>query len=111
MIRRVRRTSITSISGVVFISTITSPSPLALPTFIDMVRYLLKRSVAAGVEHMRFGDEADLLDASLLARQNDAAHRFEPHILVTSDMHFWEALVPGDGILERRNETFPQLRL
>ena len=44
MMSRVRRTSITSISGVVFISTITSPSPLALPTFIDMVDYLLKQT-------------------------------------------------------------------
>ncbi len=45
MISMMISTSITSISGVVFISTITSSSPLALPTFIPMV-LLLTAAVA-----------------------------------------------------------------
>jgi hypothetical protein len=46
MMNMISSTSITSINGVVFISTIMSSSPLALPTFIPMVLLL---TVAAGL--------------------------------------------------------------
>src|SRR5579871_1705824 len=87
MMSRVSRTSITSISGVVFISTITSPSPLSLPTFIAIWRYLypvlrLLRFVSG------LGQKADLLDASDLAGQDHAPDRFEANILVAANMDF-----------------------
>src|SRR4051794_16305565 len=65
MISMMISTSITSISGVVLMSIITSSSA-AEPTFIAMFCSLLH-------VRRRLGDEADLQDARALARHDDAA--------------------------------------
>src|SRR6185437_4757954 len=101
MMRRVSSTSMTSISGVVFISTITSPSPDSLPMFIAMGRYLCsvrrsRRFVA------RLGQEADLLDAGELTGKHHATDRLEADIAVGADMHLRELVIgAGEAATER----------
>src|ERR1700760_1144875 len=111
MMRRVSSTSMTSISGVVFISTITSPSPLSLPTFIAMGQDLYAVSKLLGDVVARFEQEADLLDAGDLRRQNDTADRFETDILVAADMHFRQRMGRGDGTAQRVLELVFQFAL
>src|SRR5205085_1421412 len=79
-----RRTSITSMSGVVFMSTITSWSPPGCPTFIAMgfQSSMLLHIIA------RLGDEADLLNARLLHGQNHLANGLEAGFSVAANMHF-----------------------
>ena len=76
MMSSARRTSITSISGVVFISTITS-SPSAELALIAMGIYLI---TLVAFRDVGFGDETHFLDACLLAGQNDVADRLEAHV-------------------------------
>src|SRR5579864_1734757 len=82
-------TSITSISGVVLMSQIASPSPL-WPTDIDMVGYLLRgsanlRLVADAFRQrggVRLGDEPDLHDSATLDRVQHTPHRLKERVLV-----------------------------
>src|SRR5258706_4646913 len=87
MISMISSTSITSISGVVFMSTITSGSPSAPdPTFIAMNRFLW--SLGAGeAARGRLGDEADLEDGGALAGGHHAADGFVAPGLVGADVH------------------------
>src|SRR5213595_1964691 len=80
MISMIKSTSITSISGVVLMSTITSSSG-AEPTFIAMACSLLRCRV-----RWRLGDEPDLGDARALAGHHQAAHRFVARFLVAADV-------------------------
>src|SRR5487761_2591783 len=76
-------TSITSISGVVLMSTITSGSPPPpLPTFIAMKFSLLRHDA-----YRRFGDEADLEYAGALAVEHYPADEFVAGVSVAADMH------------------------
>src|SRR5512140_990598 len=83
MISMISSTSITSISGVVLMSTITSasPDPLLLPTFIDMNFSLLRRDA-----NRRFGDEADLEYAGALTGEYHPADEFVAGVPVTANM-------------------------
>src|SRR5690242_13188005 len=78
MISMMISTSITSISGVVLMSIMTSGSPPApLPTFIAMSSALRRR----------FGHEADLLDRRPRALEQHAADRLVARLLVAADVH------------------------
>src|SRR3954452_1301519 len=66
-------------------------------------------SIAVGFQSMRFGDEPHFLDAGPLTGQDDAADRFETHILVAANMHFRQGLVGrlrGSQLVDK----FPQHR-
>src|SRR6476619_7731998 len=80
MISMMISTSITSISGVVLMSIMTSGSPLPplLPTFIDMVRPAALRRW--------FGHEADLLDRGALALEDHPPDRFVARLAVAADV-------------------------
>src|SRR5512140_1597439 len=84
MINMISRTSITSISGVVLMSTITSgsPDPLALPTFMAMNCSLLRRDA-----DRRFGNEADLQYAGALAVEHHPADEFVARVAVAANVH------------------------
>src|SRR5689334_14419521 len=86
MISMISSTSITSINGVVLMSTITSGSPPPpLPTDMAMVvfPFLLALERAA---RRRLGNEADLEDRGALAGRDDATDRFVARVLVCADM-------------------------
>src|SRR5262249_35562627 len=86
MMSMMSSTSITSMSGVVLMSTITSGSALPpLPTVIAM--RILPRASAAGERARRgFRDEADLHDRGALARGHDASHRLVTRVLVGANV-------------------------
>src|SRR5471032_1609098 len=88
MISMIKSTSITSISGVVLMSIISSgsPDPPPLPTFIPM-KFSLSRG--AGAAHGRFGNEPDLEYAGALACEHHPADEFVACALVGPNMHFW----------------------
>src|SRR5471030_3306065 len=94
MISMIKSTSITSISGVVLMSIISSgsPDPPPLPTFIPM-KFSLSRG--AGAAHGRFGNEPDLEYAGALACEHHPADEFVACALVGPNMHF------GLGLLHR----------
>src|SRR4029079_5122775 len=78
MISMMISTSITSISGVVLMSIMTSGSPPPpLPTFIAMSSTLRRR----------FGHEADLLDRGTRALEEHAADRLVARLFVAADVH------------------------
>src|SRR6267154_3614467 len=86
MISMMRSTSITSMSGVVLMSTITSGSPPApLPTFIAIACFLFR--LAAGEAALgRLGDEADLEDRGPLERGDHPADRLVARITVGANV-------------------------
>src|ERR1700694_445907 len=83
MMSMMSSTTITSMSGVVLMSTITSASrsPPA-PRFIAMIRLPL----APRFSRRRFRDEADLQNAGALARIHDPADELVAPILVATDV-------------------------
>src|SRR5689334_21117516 len=84
MISMMISTSITSISGVVLMSIITSGSaPPPEPTFIPMSAFLLGSALGG-----RLGHEADLGDRRALAREDNPPDRFVARVLVAADVHF-----------------------
>src|SRR5690242_17660374 len=78
-------TSITSINGVVFISTMTSSSPLAEPTFIAIAK---TPACPLSALILRLGEKADLRHAGPLRVIYQAANGFEANVLVGANMHF-----------------------
>ncbi len=94
MMNMMSKTSITSISGVVLMSIITSPSSLSLPapTFIAMSFSLLQPLAGTG---RRLGDETHLEDACALAVHHQATHRFVTHFRVAADVHLGLRLFHG----------------
>src|SRR4249919_1422387 len=78
MISMMIRTSITSISGVVLMSIMTSGSPLVLLTLIAMV-------VPSALRRW-FGHEADLLDRGALALEDHSSDRFVARLAVAEDV-------------------------
>src|SRR5678815_2360888 len=81
MISMMISTSITSISGVVLMSIMTSGSPPPLlPTFIAIV--------SSSALRRWFGHEADLLDRGALALEDHAADRFVARLAVAADVDF-----------------------
>src|SRR5678815_2100742 len=81
MISMMISTSITSMSGVVLMSIITSGSPpLLLPTLIAMVRPSALRRW--------FGHEADLLDRCALALEHHPPDRLVARLAVAADVDF-----------------------
>src|SRR6185437_2849470 len=87
MISMMSSTSITSMSGVVLMSTITSGSAeLPVPTVIAMCRFL-SRLLPGDRPDGGLGDEPDLEDRGALAGRDDAADRFVAHVLVRADVH------------------------
>src|SRR5258706_915076 len=87
MISMTRSTSITSISGVVLMSIMTSISldDPPEPTFIAMKRSSLESAAA----RRRFGDEADLRDPGPLAGVDDPPDTFVIRAAVAADLHLW----------------------
>src|SRR5438552_9737274 len=98
MMSMMSRTSITSINGVVLMSTITSGScvPLPDPIFIAMSASLLPQ---AGPRR-RLRDETDLQDPDALAREHHPADGFVTRLLVAANVDFRLGLAYRD---------FPQL--
>src|SRR5215469_3697784 len=82
MIRVTSSTSMTSMSGVVLMSHISSPPP---PTFIDMY-WLLKTSAGTAHAVVRLGEEPDLDDAAALDRVHDAPDELVAGVLVRANM-------------------------
>src|SRR6185312_3543012 len=80
------RTSITSISGVVFISTMTSLSPPGDPTLIDIARFLSFSN--SEYRLFRVGNEADLQNGRSLQVGEHSADRFEARLAVAADVDF-----------------------
>src|SRR5512147_3302549 len=88
MISITSNTSITSISGVVLISTITSGScePPPEPTFIAIARLLalvLRSTAARG----RFGHKSDLLDAGSLRSEHNTPDELVAASEIAADVH------------------------
>src|SRR5215470_11780788 len=84
MISMMSSTSITSMSGVVLMSTITSGSPdPPVPTVIAMNLLL---GSAAHRAHRGLGDEADLEDRGALGRGHHFPHGLETGLLVGADV-------------------------
>src|SRR6267143_6654502 len=84
MISMISSTSITSISGVVLMSTITSGSAPLDTTFIAIA---LASGSAARRCNRRLDDEIDFHDARPLAAEHHAADRFVAGPQVAADMH------------------------
>src|ERR1700716_2358753 len=86
MISMMSRTSITSISGVVLMSTITSGSrvPPLLPIFMAMSVSPLSRARP----RRRLRDETELQDPYALAREHHPADGFVARLLVAADVDF-----------------------
>src|SRR6185312_8357147 len=95
MISMMRSTSITSMSGVVLMSTITSGSAEPpLPTFIAIES--LPFLSAGGRARGRLGDEPDLQDRRALERGHHAADRLVARLLVGADVHLRLRDLQGD---------------
>src|SRR3984957_18830142 len=88
MMSMMSSTSMTSMSGVVLISTITSPSG-GVP-LLSAISICPRTGGPFGL-----GDERDLADAGPLAIDDDAADEFVAHFLVGADMHFGLRIVAG----------------
>src|SRR4051812_38262787 len=86
MMSMTSRTSMTSINGVVFISTITSSAPPGFPTLMAMSMFPYARRNGLEFALFRIGDEADLQDACALKGDDRPAYTFEADILVAADM-------------------------
>src|SRR5882672_6256886 len=87
MISMTSSTSITSISGVVLMSIITSGSsePPPGPTLIA-IGFSLSQRARSAVARRRFSDEPDLLDSGALACEHDAAHEFITSAQIAADL-------------------------
>src|SRR5690348_16094992 len=90
MISITSNTSITSISGVVLMSIITSMSldRLGALTFIAMVRVLCSGSSGRDRARRRLGDERNLRDARALAGVDDAPDARVLAARIAADLHF-----------------------
>src|SRR2546423_13465876 len=84
MISMMSSTSITSMSGVVLMSTITSASRCELPTVIDMANPF---SAARRAARRRLRDEADLENAGALAVEHHAPHELVAAFAVATHVH------------------------
>src|SRR6266850_1657089 len=85
MMSMIRRTSITSISGVVLMSTMTSGSlPPPLPIFMAMSVSPLPRAAP----RRRLRDETDLQDPHSLAREHHSADGLVARLLVAANVDF-----------------------
>src|SRR6266487_5867089 len=106
MMSMMSRTSITSISGVVLMSTMTSGSrvPFPDPIFMAMRVSLLPR---AGPRR-RLRDETDLQDPDALAREHHPADGFVARFLVAANVDFRLGLPYRD--LPQAGEEHPFLR-
>src|SRR5215469_2686192 len=87
-----RSTSITSISGVVLMSIITSGSRAVMlepdPTFIAIVRSSTDRALSLTAAALRrLGDEADLRNPGALAGVDHPAHALVARAPVAADLH------------------------
>src|SRR5690349_12452510 len=99
MISMMRSTSITSINGVVLMSTITSGSPPPPePTFMAMVVFPFCGLAAGGAARRGLGDEADLQDRGALAGGDHAAHRLVARLRVAAAVHLGLRLQRGAGL-------------
>src|SRR5882672_6626697 len=87
MMSMMSRTSITSISGVVLMSTITSGSRVPPPDPIFMAMSVSPRLPRA-VARRRLRDETDLEDPHSLAREHHPADGFVARLLVAADVDF-----------------------
>src|SRR5574340_1463680 len=102
MISITSSTSITSISGVVLMSIMTSgsrPIPPGTPTFIDMSASSSGSRVArasAAAARRRLDDERDLRDPGALARVDHAPHALVVAARVAADLHFGLRRQHGD---------------
>src|SRR5579862_10019896 len=109
MISITSSTSITSISGVVLMSIITSISleRLGVPTFMAMVAAPASRSARGLRARRRLGDERDLRDAGPLAGIDHAPDSVVVAAGVAADLHFglWrhhrDLLQPVDELIGR----------
>src|SRR2546422_403076 len=99
MMSMMSRTSITSISGVVLMSTITSGSLVPPPDPIFMAMSVSPRLPRA-VPRRRLRDETDLQDPHSLAREHHPADGFVARLLVAANVDFRLGLAHRD---------FPQL--
>src|SRR5687767_8398914 len=96
MMNMINNTNITSMSGVVLISIIGSPSPPP-PTCIAMVCYLYRwrlRLLDRLARLARQRDEADLHDALALRIDDDAADVLVTRLAIGADVHFGLRLHP-----------------
>src|SRR3954451_2880445 len=100
MISMMRSTSITSISGVVLMSTITSASFCPLPTDIAMAGPF---SAARRAARRRLGDEADLQYPGALAVVDDAPDELVAALAVAANVHLGLRRLHRD-LLEARKE-------
>src|SRR3954471_24075142 len=103
MMSMMRSTSITSISGVVLMSTITSASFCPLPTDIAMAGPF---SAARRAARRRLGDEADLQYPGALAVVDHAPDELVAPFAIAADMHLGLRILHRD-LLQARE----QLRL
>src|SRR5512143_1539027 len=88
MISMTSSTSITSISGVVLMSIITSGCcPAPCPTLIAIEVPLARTRRRSAASRGRLGDEGDLRDAGALARVDDPADAGVFAAAVAADMH------------------------
>src|SRR6267378_8364471 len=94
MMSMMSRTSITSISGVVLMSTMTSGSPVPppLPIFMAMSVSPLSRTHP----RRRLRDETELQDPNALAREYHPADGFVARLLVAANVDFRLGLAHGD---------------
>src|SRR5712664_3907197 len=104
MMSMMRRTSITSISGVVLMSTMTSGSPVPppFPTFMAMSVSPLSRAHP----RRRLGDETDLEDPHSLAREHHPADGFVARLLVAANVDFRLGLTHRDFPKPREQHRF-----
>src|SRR6478672_4099276 len=113
MISMTSNTSMTSISGVVLMSIITSRSlpPPPEPTFIAIDRspeYRCRRPSARDRARRRLGDEGDLRNARPLARVHDAAHAFVLAAPIAANLHLRLRREHGD-LLQPLDERIGRL--
>src|SRR6266496_1067886 len=94
MISITRSTSITSMSGVVLMSIMTSGSRAVLPepepTFIAMLRSSIRADLRSSLTSAdrRLGDETDFGDPCALARIDDPSDALVARSAVAADLHF-----------------------
>src|SRR4051794_18412676 len=100
MISMMSSTSITSISGVVLMSTITSASFCPWPTVIAMASPL---STARRAARRRLGDEADLQYPGALAVVDHAPDELVAPFAIAADMHLGLRILHRD-LLQAREE-------
>src|SRR3984893_293473 len=99
MISMTSSNSITSMSGVVLMSIMSSPSPLGFPEIIAIslhsARHVAAFSWGGRRPALGLGDEGDFADAGALAGHHDPSDELVAYVPVGADVHFGLGLVHG----------------